>query len=260
MKKILSVLSLFLIILFCGCFEIVQESEIHEDGSGVFSNTTDFSSMLGILSIMGGEETKKMDKVAKDTTISLSNFKDSIADLNDKEKLLLENATLNIVLNIHDEKFFLTFNFPYSQPSDINLIKNILKKKIQKAIAQQLESLIPGDDAAGNPMAMGKENENYIPEIDEYFDIITENGKLGKKLNKERYIDAENDKSLKSLREMSQMGTPMTMKVVFNLPKPATKAEGKGVKLSSDKKKVIIEATIDDFFDDPSKFEYQIEY
>ena len=40
------------------------------------------------------------------------------------------------------------------------------------------------------------------------------------------------------------------MKTIFNLPKPAKKAEGKGVKLSDDNKKITIEGTLDDFFED----------
>jgi hypothetical protein len=59
---------------------------------------------------------------------------------------------------------------------------------------------------------------------------------------------------------MSQMGMSMNMKTVINLPKPAKKAEGKGVKLSNDRKKITIEGTLDDFFEDATYFEYEIEY
>ena len=59
---------------------------------------------------------------------------------------------------------------------------------------------------------------------------------------------------------MGQMGMPISFKTIINLPKPAKKAEGKGVKLSDDKKKITIEGTLDDFFEDPSQFEYEIEY
>ena len=74
------------------------------------------------------------------------------------------------------------------------------------------------------------------------------------------YANVENDKSLTSLKEMSQMGMASTMKTIFNLPRPAKKAEGKGVKLSDDRKKVTIEGTLDDFFEDATFFEYEIEY
>jgi hypothetical protein len=59
---------------------------------------------------------------------------------------------------------------------------------------------------------------------------------------------------------MAQMGMSVNMKTVINLPKPVKKAEGKGVKLSGDKKKITIEGTLDDFFEDGSYFEYNIEY
>jgi hypothetical protein len=56
------------------------------------------------------------------------------------------------------------------------------------------------------------------------------------------------------------MGLVMKANYVINLPRPATKAEGKNVKLSDDKMKVTISATLDDFFDDPSSLEYKIKY
>jgi hypothetical protein len=47
---------------------------------------------------------------------------------------------------------------------------------------------------------------------------------------------------------------------VINLPRPASKVEGKGLKLSEDKRKVTLSVDIDDFFDEPEKLQYVIEY
>ena len=47
---------------------------------------------------------------------------------------------------------------------------------------------------------------------------------------------------------------------MINLPGPAKKAEDKGITLSDDKKKITIEGTLDDFMEDASTFEYEIEY
>ncbi|HEY2721202.1 MAG TPA: hypothetical protein VGI82_05735, partial [Chitinophagaceae bacterium] len=63
-----------------------------------------------------------------------------------------------------------------------------------------------------------------------------------------------------SMQQMSEMGSPITANYIINLPTPATKVEGKSVKLSDDKRKVSLTVTSDDFFKDPSKFEYHIEY
>jgi hypothetical protein len=59
---------------------------------------------------------------------------------------------------------------------------------------------------------------------------------------------------------MASMGMTMNFKTIINLPRPAKKAEGKGIQLSNDKKKITIEGSLDDFLEDASKFEYEIEY
>ena len=56
------------------------------------------------------------------------------------------------------------------------------------------------------------------------------------------------------------MGLSMKANYVINLPRPAKTVEGKGIKLSEDKKTITISSDLDDFFDDPSKLEYKIEY
>ncbi len=65
---------------------------------------------------------------------------------------------------------------------------------------------------------------------------------------------------MQSLKEMAGQGMPMNTTLIYNLPKPAKKAEGKNVKLSEDKKKVTITSSVDDFFDDVTKLEFKIEY
>ena len=62
------------------------------------------------------------------------------------------------------------------------------------------------------------------------------------------------------MREAGTMGLEIKSNYIINLPRPAKSAEGKGVKLSDDKKKVTINVTLDDFFDNPSLLEYVIKY
>jgi hypothetical protein len=65
---------------------------------------------------------------------------------------------------------------------------------------------------------------------------------------------------MQAMKEMAGQGMPINTTLIFNLPRPAKKAEGKNVKLSADKKKVTITSSIDDFFDDVTKLEFKIEY
>ena len=79
-------------------------------------------------------------------------------------------------------------------------------------------------------------------------------------MNKAKYATAADNEFMKSIQQMSGMGSPVKVNYVINLPRQAKKVQGKSVKLSDDKKKVTVSVTSDDFFDDPSKFEYRIEY
>jgi hypothetical protein len=121
------------------------------------------------------------------------------------------------------------------------------------------------EDGNKNKGLFGNEEDVEQPEemganLDQYYTSVYEKGKFTRKLNKEKYATVSDDKMLKSMQEMAQMGMTVNMKTVINLPKPAKKAEGKGVKLSQDKKKITMEGTLDDFFEDGSYFEYNIEY
>ena len=76
--------------------------------------------------------------------------------------------------------------------------------------------------------------------FDDYYKIEFSEGELMKKVNKEKYAGAESDEYLSGIKQAASMGLVMKATYVINLPRPATKAEGKYVKLSEDKMKVTI--------------------
>jgi hypothetical protein len=90
--------------------------------------------------------------------------------------------------------------------------------------------------------------------------VTISNNLLSKTLNKAKYATVPNDEYMKSIQQLSSMGSPITANYVINLPRPAKKTEGKALKLSDDKKKVTISVTSDDFFENPDRFEYRIEF
>jgi len=269
MKKFIGICAMAALLIFTGCFDTVEESTINNDGSGVYVSTTDLGKILGMLKMFAGEkeEMKELEKMVKDTTIHLRKLKDSLKNLTDAEKKLMDKGTLRILMNMPDEKFSLNFSFPFTQPSDLIAINSILKKTRQDIMADQLKKFKPGESGTGakdkdeeNPLLGGMDNDGKSSEIDDYYIYKYEKGKISKKLNKEMHAKIADDKSLTTMKEMSQMGMSSTMKTIINLPKPAKKAEGKGVKLSADRKKITIDGTLDDFFEDATYFEYEIEY
>jgi hypothetical protein len=109
----------------------------------------------------------------------------------------------------------------------------------------------------------GADQLQQMPEMssfDDYYTYEFSNGELKKKLNKEKFAGVESDEYLKGMKEAAGMGLNMKVTYVINLPRPAKEVEGKGVKLSDDKKKATISAEIDDFFDNPSLLEFKIKY
>jgi hypothetical protein len=266
MKKFSWFLGLAILIISSGCFDTLEEVTIAENGSGTFVNTLDMGKILGMAKSMGGgqDDLKDIEKLKMDTVINLRDIKDSLKNLNDAEKKIAGTGTLKIQIDANEEKMNFTFSFPFSKPADISGIQNVLKKSKQDVLDKIMEKIFleTGADKTNGMFDKGEkdEDESMSPNLDEYYSTVFEKGKMSRKLNKEKYARVEDDKSLKSLQEMAQMGLAINMKTVINLPKPAKKVTGKGLKLSEDKKKITMEGTLDDFFEDASYFEYDIEY
>lgn len=251
MKKLL--FSLFAgAFLLSGCLETTQEITINEDGSGTLVNTSDFSAVLGLAKQMGGaEELQKAGDIEKDTVISMAQGADSIPNLSPEEREILRKGSLRVNMNLKEEKFYTSLSMPFSNPSEIMLVNKLAGKALAETMKDQM--------SGGSPMG----GNNEMPEassFDDYYKYEYSNGELTKKLDKEKYAGAESDEYLKGMKEASAMGLSMKATYVINLPRPAQKAEGKGVKLSDDKKKITITADLDDFFADPEKLEYKIKY
>jgi hypothetical protein len=189
-------------------------------------------------------------------------MRDSSIKLTSEECKLIEKGTARLIMNYKQEKFSASFSIPFSKPADIVAINKILKSATGTAFSNGLKKALPGGEKGNDqdmPL-MGDGDGGGKPDLSDYFDFTYEKSKLKKKVNKSEYAKVKDDKDLQTLMEMGQMGMPVNFKTVINLPKPAKKAEGKGVKLSDDKKTIIIQGTLDDFMEDPSKFEYEIEY
>ena len=251
MKKSISFFIISCCFLLLGCFETTQEVTINKDGSGMFTNTTDLSNMIALIKQMGGDEAGKLQNT--DTTISLTGIADSIAGLTPDQKKIVNKGAMMLTLNMQDEKLLVKLNFPFEKLSDIESLKEILPKLSVSALKK-----LPGADQM--PAGSGESDSSKIKTFDNYFDDTLSRKVISKTLNKAKYATAADDEFMKSLQQMLTMGSPMTVNYVINLPRRAKKVEGKAVKLSDNKKKVTVSVTSDDFFNDPSKFEYRIEY
>jgi len=250
MKKLLGLLLIGGSLAMTSC-ETTREISFNQDGSGKLVTTTDMSSLIGIAK-MSGKDMEKEDK-AIDTTIALETMVDSIPDLSTEEKELVKKGILGLNMNLKEEKLITKLEFPFSNAAQINKLDQVSAKVMQQAMKKQAES-----GAEGAPSI--PDDEMPKGSMDDYFTTTYGNGIIEKKHIPEKYATVGEDKSMQALKEMAGQGMPMNTTLIFNLPKPAKKAEGKNVKLSEDKKKVTITGSVDDFFDDVTKLEFKIEY
>lgn len=251
MKKtlfsLLAACSFFLV----GCLETTQEVTINEDGSGTVSYTNDMSAVIGMLKQMGSADDMKGMDQAIDSTISLEKMADSVQDLSDEEKSLMKTGVMHVNMDMKNEKFLTKLNFPFKSTTSIAVCDQLSGKMIGEALKGQAMMGATAEGDGGSPKMSG---------FDDYFKTVYANGKIEKTLIKEKYDKVGEDEMLSSMKEGAAMGLGMKANYIINLPRPAKKAEGKGITLSDDKKKVTIAVDMDDFFDEPAKFEFLIEY
>jgi hypothetical protein len=254
MRKLIYSILTFFMVLLAGCFETTQELTLNEDGSGVLTTTNDMSNVFSMLGQMGGAA-DKMEKIKDvDSVISFATLVDSIPDLSPEEKKLISKGTMKIVLKQKDEKLYTTLSFPFQKISELKIIQGALPK-----VGEQASKKLMGDKME-MPIGMDESDVPKPKSFDDYYDLAITNNSITKSINKEKYPGAAEDQYMKLLQQMSSMGAPATAKYVINLPRPATKVEGKGVKLSDDKKTATLTVNSDDFFDEPKKLEFKIEF
>ena len=250
MKKIFLILFAGCAVLLTSCFETVREITLNDDGSGVYVNTNDMGKLLTIAKNMGAASSDKMPQQPIDTSFSFASAADSIPDLSAEEKELLKKGNMHVIMNLEDEKFISTMNFPFTSLDDIPKFNRLSGKMMMVS----MKSRMPAE------MSLGSQQMPEPSSFDDYFTLEFSKGELKKKLNKEKYANVDKDDFLNGLKQAGAMGIPVTTTYIINLPRPAEKAEGKNVKLSENKLKVTITSTMDDFYDNPESLEFKIKY
>ena len=244
-----------LIISFTSC-ETTREINLNADGSGKVNTTIDMSSMIGMAKMAGGgKEMEEAGKKNMDTTITLEKMADSIPNLSPEEKALLRKGTLSFKMNLEEEKFLITTNFPFNNGGQLGQLNGLTGKLIQTAMKDKMG----GEGDGGAPQGM-PDADMMGGSIDDYFTTTYGKNSIEKKLNADKYAKIEDDKGMQSMKQMAGQGMPMNTTIILNLPKPAKSTTGKNVTLSADKKQVTIKESLDDFFADGKSLEYKIEY
>jgi hypothetical protein len=256
MKKSVLLLAVVSVLFLTSC-QTTKEITLQNDGSGNYLVTTDMSSLIGMVKMSAPPE--KLNEMgggrAMDTTISLDKMAEFLEDLTEDEKEKVRKGTLGLNMDMKDDKFITKMSFPFSNASEIG----DLDRLSSKVVTQFLKKQMGGADKAGE-MPQGMPGADQMPDgsIDDYFDIKTSSGVVERKLNEERLSTLSVEKK-QALQQMGSMGAGNST-IIINLPKPVKKTEGKNITVSDDKKKITIESSAEDFFDNAKNLEFRIEY
>jgi hypothetical protein len=247
--------SLFLVVtvfLLSGCYDTFQEITIDANGTGTYTSTSDMSALIGLVKQMGGE--KEMEKAGDqkiDSTISLAEGAGEMTELNDQEKNLAIKGKLHIQVDLKNEQFITAVSFPFNSTAEIPAIINLSNKILTGALKEQMNQGTPADSLGEMPAPSS---------VDDYYVLQFSDGLIERKLNKEKYAAADSDQFLMGIMQASSMGLDMNTSYTIHLPRPATRVEGKNVKLSDDKMSLTLKAGLGEFYDNPSLLEFRIEY
>jgi len=260
MKKLLLLPVLFISFFFTGCFETTQELTIKTDGSGEISSNIDMSNAISMMAQMGMSE---KEKLIYDTTVAFTSILDSVEGLTVDDKKALEKGLIMVNINTVESKLFITTKIPFRDVEDMLKLKSVLEKWSKAGGMSKVASKAFGETPGMDELGMDQKSGNSDPFsslAENYFDVEYKKGKIKRSLIKDKYAKVHEDEALSKMKEMGEMGMPVKSNFVINLPVPAKNVSGKNVKLSDDKKKVTIENTLDELYDDPSKYEFTIEY
>jgi len=260
MKKLLLLSVLFISTFFTGCFETTQELTIKADGSGEINSNIDMSNAISMIAQMGMSD---KEKLIYDTTVAFTSILDSVEGLTAEDKKLLEKGFIVVNINTDESKLFLTTKIPFRNLEDMIKLKSVLEKWSRSGGMSKVMSKAFGETPGMDELGMdgkGSGGDPFSSLAENYFEVEYKKGKIKRSLIKDKYAKVNEDEALSKMKEMGEMGMPVKSNFVINLPVPVKNVTGKNVKLSDDKKKVTIENTLDELYDDPSKYEFTIEY
>lgn len=261
MKTYKLLLSCLIAVLFTACIQIEEEVEIKENGSGYMSVQTDMGQLFELLKGFASEEDLSKEDLEKvmDTTIMMKEMLDTVKDLTADKKALLQDAKMNLKMNMKENLFRINLNFPFKNLTDanklsqtmneINMLNNSLKNLGNQQASPDQPANIPGAGAGGG-----------LEKITSIYDIKFSNGEYSRVLNKARYDSLANDPKLQESKGMLSMMGDMSMNLKVKLPRKAKSVSNPKAVLSDDKKTVTLKGDLVSALDSPQNLEIIIRY
>lgn len=255
MKKLFSLLLIGSLFSLTGCLEIVRNITINQNGTGSFETKIDMGEVFDMVRSMGQDE--KLEEARSkqiDTLVQLKDLAKDAANLTEDEKQLLANGNIRIAIHVDSNLFYAQSFIPFKTTTEIEKI-NVLS---QRFLGNSMDKILDeGKKAEGEEP---KEESLLGATFDEHYITSYTANSIEKKINPDNPFPIDSEEATKAFQEMTAMGMDIKSTLVYNLPRPAKKVEGKNAVLSADKKKVTIISGINDIITDPSSLTFKISY
>jgi hypothetical protein len=258
MKKLLSFLLVATCLTFTSCLDTIDELTIAADGSGVYKSTMDMGGMFEMLEMAAamdpnsGDEIKKLTGKSIDSSVRLQSVVDTASNLNEEQKRLFRDAQMSFVIKKDEKVFKLGMTYPFKHIEDV--------QKIMELNSQGKGVGMYGKQKKEQAMLPGMDEMGEMPSLAKAFDVTIKKGLIERKLNDEKYKSFKDDEKMKDLGAAKDMISGVKFTTVIHLPSPVTKATGDAVKVSDDKKTVMITTTLLELLDNPKALAFRIEY
>lgn len=256
MKKLFSLLLISSLFSLTGCLEIVRNITINENGTGSLDTKIDLGEVFEMVKAMGQEQQLEQAREKQiDTLIQVKDLAAKADKLTAEEKQLLSAGNIRININVDSGFFYTQSSIPFNNLADIEKINILSQRFLNTTMDKALDE--------GKGEATEEDKESLLgATFDEYYITTYTKNSIKKRLDKTKENPFTNakDETTKAMQEMSAMGMEVKSTIVYHLPRPAKKIEGKNAVLSADKKQVTITSTFSDISTDPTALEFKISF
>jgi len=246
-----------LVLLWCGCMNINEDINLNADGSGIYSEEIDLSSMLAFISATASMDSSSGSSSPgsfmpdMDSSFSMKEYADTATSLTAEEKKLVQNASVRMISNQADTVFKIKLTFPFSTMQQLEQLMAMVTGKSSMNLAMK---------SSGMDKGMPEDDDTKMPDLTSVYTTTCSKGTIDKKMDEAKWKSMQQDEQIIQLQQSGDMMKAYLFTTTIHLPKPAKKLTGDKAVLSTDKKTVTISGNMADMANDPKAFTYHIEY
>jgi hypothetical protein len=254
MKKLYFPVILLVLICFSSCVDVEEHYDFKADGSCKVAYSFDMSRAVSVLMNLMSDSVKATPQFAiiKDTTL---NFFSALPDstqqkMTSDEINLAKSSNLSIQMNLQKNLMKISIGHQAKNAADLQYyLRNISK----------IESHSSLNKVAKNNSGVKEFDAQQLIGGQDYYAYEVTPHKFYRIVDKAKF-NAFLKKSQSTFAMAKAMLIEMPYKVILNFAKPVKKVNNKRAVLSADRKRVILQANMDEIIKNPSLMDLKIDF